>query len=113
MVSEARPVGLALAVARSLASCCLRSAVVWAVWARRDGAAMRARDRMMLRGILAPCGWSDCNWVGLRRGERGHPSGFGWVRKAVRAFARMPISQNRDMGHPVLWLQPDVGDPDN
>jgi hypothetical protein len=43
--------------------------VVWgvgvgAVWASRGGAARRARDRKMLRGILTPCGWSDCNgWV--------------------------------------------------
>jgi hypothetical protein len=26
----------------------------------------------------------------------------GGVR--VRAFARMPTSQNRDMGHPILWV---------
>src|SRR5258708_27762577 len=25
-------------------------------------------------------------------------------RSTVRAFARMPTSQNRDRGHPVLWL---------
>src|SRR5947209_4576923 len=67
MMSVPRPVGAAFAVARSLASRCWRSAVVWAVWAMRDGAAMRARDRMMLRGILTPCGWSDCTgWVGER-----------------------------------------------
>jgi len=28
--------------------------VVWMVWAMRDGAEMRARERMMLRGILTP-----------------------------------------------------------
>jgi hypothetical protein len=27
------------------------------------------------------------------------------------AFARMPTSQNRDMGHPILWLDLDVGHP--
>ena len=26
-------------------------------------------------------------------------------------FARMPTSQNRDMGHPILWLNLDVGHP--
>ena len=29
----------------------------------------------------------------------------------VRAFARMPTSQIRDMGHPILWLDLDVGHP--
>jgi hypothetical protein len=29
----------------------------------------------------------------------------------VRAFARMPTSQNRDMGHPILWRLLDVGHP--
>ena len=24
--------------------------------------------------------------------------------RGVRAFTRMPTSQNRDMGHPILWL---------
>jgi hypothetical protein len=26
-------------------------------------------------------------------------------------FARIPTSQNRDMGHPILWLNLDVGHP--
>jgi hypothetical protein len=30
---------------------------------------------------------------------------------SVRAFARMPISQNRDMGHPILSRPSDVGHP--
>ena len=34
---------------------------------------------------------------------------FDCWRSTVRAFARMPTSQNRDMGHPVLWLNLDVG----
>ena len=29
----------------------------------------------------------------------------------VRAFARMPTSQNRDMGHPILWFQFRSGPP--
>src|ERR1700756_452847 len=76
MMSVPRPVGAAFAVARSLASRCCMSAVVWMVWAWREGAAMRARDRMMLRGILTPWdGWSDCTGGlrGVRVGRREQP----------------------------------------
>jgi hypothetical protein len=31
----------------------------------------------------------------------------------VRAFARMPTSQNRDMGHPIRGVRSDVGHPSN
>ena len=81
----------------------------------------------MLRGHAGSFGMANCNvWCGpvnrtaggrlssilaVRLQRMGHPSVLGGLGKAVRAFARMPTSQNRDMGHPILRLQPDVGHP--
>jgi hypothetical protein len=48
----------------------------------------------------------------FRGTERAKPEGLGYL-ETVRAFARRPTSQNRDMGRSILWLQPDVGHPAN
>src|SRR5277367_4411778 len=39
--------------------------------------------------------------------DMGHP--ILWL--LPRCGPPVPTSQNRDMGHPILWLQPDVGHP--
>jgi len=42
----------------------------------------------------------------------GHGLDFiGWQEKSGSSFARMPTSQNRDMGHPILGSGSDVGHP--
>src|SRR5271170_6713827 len=55
-------------------------------------------------GLCGPC--REC--TGVMGSLRWCWSGLSFAGKAVRAFARMPTSQNRDMGHPAQNLKMEI-----